>query len=134
MASDDTERFRERYAISGAAAMLAAEVDALGTDYQANGYTTMAQADDVGTELALRRRRTLLDVGAGCGWPGLHLAKTLGCSVVSLDSVLDGVRVARRRAASDGIAERSWQLCASADALPLRPQSVDAIVHADVLC
>ena len=134
MASDDTERFRERYAISGAAAMLAAEVDALGTDYQANGYTTMAQADDVGSELALRRRRTLLDVGAGCGWPGLHLAKTLGCSVVSLDSVLDGVRVARRRAASDGIAERSWQLCASADALPLRPQSVDAIVHADVLC
>lgn len=134
MASDDTERFRERYAISGAAAMLAAEVDALGTDYQANGYTTMAQAEDVGSELALRRGRTLLDVGAGCGWPGLHLAKTLGCSVISIDPVLDGVRVARRRAASDGVAERSWQLCASADALPLRSQSVDAIVHADVLC
>lgn len=134
MANEDVERFRERYATSCEAALLAAEFEALGTDYQANGYTTMAQAGEIGRDLDLGHGQRLLDIGAGCGWPGLYLAATHGCSVISLDPVLEGADVARRRAAADGIADRSQQLCASADALPLRSKSCDAIVQTDVLC
>jgi len=134
MSDEDLDRFRERYSTSGHAAIMAVELEALGSDYQANGYTTMTQADEIGRALRLERGLRLLDVGSGCGWPGLHLAKEHGCDVISLDPVLEGVGVARDRAARDGLAGRSWQLGGSADALPLRSKSCDAIVHTDVLC
>ncbi len=134
MATDDIERFRERYTTSGEEAVLAAELDTLGTDYRANGYTTRAQADDIGRELALEQGQLLLDVGAGCGWPGLYLASEHGCAVISFDPVIEGIRVAKRRAEHDGLLGRSWAMVAGADAIPLRSRTVDAIVQTDVLC
>ncbi len=133
-AADDTERFRERYAISGAAALLAAETAALGSDYQANGYTTVAQADELGRVLELRPGQVLVDVGAGCGWPGLYLSDQDGCAVISVDPVVEGCFVARRRALTDGLTERAWTLRGNAIALPLRSGSVDVVVHSDLLC
>lgn len=131
---EDIERFSARYEVSGNDAFLAAEMDALGSDYQANGYTTMAQAVALGRALDLGPGRRLLDVGAGCGWPGLHLAKTLGCEVISVDVVGEGTIASRDGAIIDGLAGRSWSIQASATSLPLRPRSVDAVVHSDVMC
>lgn len=130
----DSERFGERYTHSGATGQLAAEVEALGSDYQANGYTTMGQADELGRLLGLERGHLLLDIGAGCGWPGLYLAKTHGCSVLSVDPVVEGMGIARERARNDGIDRRSWAVRARADVLPLASASVDAVVHTDLLC
>lgn len=134
VADDDVERFRDRYAVSGASAVLAAELDALGSDYGANGYTTRTQADDIGRELALRPDEVLLDLGAGCGWPGLYLSTVSGCSVISLDPVIEGMHVAEQRAALDGQADRCATVVATAAAIPLRSRSVDAVVHTDVMC
>ncbi len=134
MAVDDIERFRDRYSTSGDAAVLAAEADTLGTDYRANGYTTRAQADEIAEMLALGPGDLLLDVGAGCGWPGLYFATGSGCGVISLDPVIEGIRVAKERGEIDGLAGRSWTMIASADAIPLRPRTVDAVVQTDVLC
>ena len=131
---DDIARFSARYEVSGSDAFLAAEMDALGSDYQANGYTTMAQAMALGRVLDLEPGQRLVDVGAGCGWPGLHLAKTFGCHVISVDVVHEGTAASRDRAIIDGIAGRSWSIQASATSLPLRPRSVDAVVHSDVMC
>ncbi len=132
--SYDIERFRERYTMSGEAALMAVEKESLGSDFQANGYTTRVQADEIGVALDLRPGQLLLDLGAGCGWPGLYLAEKYGCALISLDPVVEGARAAHRRTAADGMSDRSWPVLASADAIPFRPQSVDAIVHADVLC
>lgn len=131
---DDVERFKQRYAVTGDAILLAVEREALGTDYQATAYTTSEQADEIGSDLRLGPGQLLLDVGAGCGWPGLYLAKEYRCAVVSVDLALEGVHLARQRSTQDGLLRRSWAIQASADAIPLRSRSVDAIVHADVMC
>ncbi len=131
---DDVERFAERYAESGTPAALAAELATLGTDYQASGYTTRDQANALGEALMLAPGRRLLDVGSGCGWPGLYLAGRHGCSVVSVDPVLDGSRITQERAVADGLAERSAAVQGDAESIPLRSRSVDAVVHGDLLC
>ncbi len=74
----EPERFGHRYAASGEAAPRAAELEALGSDYSATGYTTREQAD--------------------------------------------------------GLGPRALALLGTGEHLPIRPGSIDAIVHADVLC
>jgi SAM-dependent methyltransferase len=131
---EEFERFGERYARSGVDAIVAVEMEALGSDYQANGYTTRDQADELGRVLELDPGRVLLDIGAGCGWPGLYLAQKHRCAVISLDPVAEGVAVARTRALADGCETRAWAVQGAAEHLPIRPRSVDAVVHSDVLC
>ena len=130
----ETERFGQRYAVSGSAASRAAELEALGSDYSATGYTTSEQADGLGRFLELGPGRVLLDIGAGCGWPGLYLATEFGCSVISVDPIMEGASAARDRIGSDGIGSRALALVATGEQLPIRAGSVDAVVHADVMC
>ena len=133
-AADDSERFAERYALTGAQAQLAVEREALGADYQGNGYTTIAQADELGRVCELGADRVLADIGAGCGWPGLYLASRYGCLTVSVDRVQEGVDVAARRAAKEGLSDTSFAVCGDATHLPLRSWSVDAVIHTDLIC
>jgi SAM-dependent methyltransferase len=84
--------------------------------------------------LGLGPGRRLLDVGAGYGWPGRYLARETRCTVILTDLPLAGLTVAAHRAEREGIAHRSRAVAASGDRLPLRPASVDAVIHADVLC
>jgi hypothetical protein len=121
----ETERFGQRYAASGGAAPRAAELEALGSDYSATGYTTREQADELGRLLAL---------GPGCGWPGLYLATAFGCSVISADPIIEGAAAARGRISGDGIESRALALLGTGEYLPIRTGSIDAIVHADVMC
>lgn len=132
--TDDIDRFRERYGISHDEAMLACEREALGSDYQANGYTTRDQADSLGKVLELRSGQVLLDIGSGCGWPGLYLARTHGCAVINADPIAEGVQVAQRRAATDRIGDRASAVRATAQEIPLRHASVDAVVQTDLMC
>jgi cyclopropane fatty-acyl-phospholipid synthase-like methyltransferase len=130
----ETERFGARYAASGEAAPRAAELEALGSDYSATGYTTREQADEIGRLLELGPGSLLLDIGAGCGWPGLYLATEFGCSMISADPIKEGARAARDRIDSDGIGTQALALLATGEQLPIRTGSIDAIVHADVMC
>ena len=78
--------------------------------------------------------QVLLDLGSGCGWPGIHLAVRSGCHLVSVDPVEAGVHRTEARAAAEGLAARSLAMVGDGEHLPLAPGTVDALVHADVLC
>ena len=132
--SGDPERFSQRYSVSESDAQLAIEHEVLGTDYQANGYTTVAQAEQMCEVLELAPGKVLVDLGAGCGWPGLYMAQRSGCAVISIDPVAEGIAAARTRLMADKLAAPSAALQGDAEAIPLRSGSVDAIVHTDVLC
>jgi cyclopropane fatty-acyl-phospholipid synthase-like methyltransferase len=131
--SDVVRRMGARYRVD-APITVELERAVLGSDYGANGYATLPQVNMLAAVLALHGGQRLLDIGAGCGWPGLYLAATTGCDVVSTDIPAEGMRRAHRRSQNEGLADRSVAVVASARYLPFRPESFDAIVHTDVLC
>ena len=126
------QRFGQRYS-RVSAVLIDLERAVVGSDYGANGYTPLAQAEMLVTRLAMRPGERLLDIGAGCGWPGLYIAARTGCRVVVTDLPMEGMRRARDRIGADGLAHSS-AVVSTARHLPFRPESFDAIVHADVLC
>ena len=126
--------FAERYAMTPSRVYAGIEQRVIGAVRGVNGYTTLAQADEIGRRLCLGPGDTLLDVGTGRGWPGLYLAKRSGCRVVGTDMPLNGLALTSRRAGRDGIADRVSVVAAAGAAQPFRARSFDAIVHTDVLC
>jgi methylase of polypeptide subunit release factors len=126
--------FAERYGRAPTEAARGLEQIVIGSDFGANGYTTLAQADLIANRLRLREGERLLDIGSGQGWPGLYLAKVSHCTVVLTDLPEEGLRTARRRAADEGIGERATAVVASARRLPFARGTFDAVVHTDVLC
>src|SRR5580765_2186384 len=121
--------FRERYGRPASDATRELERLVIGGDFGANGYTTVKQAGLLAQRLDLRAGDRLLDVGSGRGWPGVYLAKVTGCSVVLTDIPEEGLATARRRAAVEGLAERSQAVVASARHMPFKAESFDAVVH-----
>ena len=115
-------------------AMRDLERSVCGCDYGSNGGTTRLEAERIAQLLELRPAAKLLDVGAGSGWPGLYLAQLTGCDVVLVDLPLAALRIARERAAADGLAQRCEVVVADGAALPFRDASFDALSHSDVLC
>lgn len=123
-----------RYDTATDPTVVAVEREVLGGDYGGSGYTTRAQADRLARELRLGPGADLLDLGSGCGWPGVHLAASTGARVVLTDLTEQGIRQARARAGADGLSRLVDVAVSSARHLPFRPESFDAIVHTDVLC
>jgi cyclopropane fatty-acyl-phospholipid synthase-like methyltransferase len=128
------ERFTDRVGLCCSPARRAVESVVLGADYGSTGYTTREQADALARHLQLRAGDRLADLGAGSGWPGLHLASTTGCRVIGSDLPLGGMQVARERATLDGLADRASYVVATGRHQPFRPGWFDAVVHTDVLC
>jgi ubiquinone/menaquinone biosynthesis C-methylase UbiE len=105
-----------------------------GSDYGATSWTTREQAEQAAARLGLVRGLRLLELGAGSGWPALFLAMLSGCDVALTDLPLSGLRIARERAARDGLDSRCSVLAADGATLPFADHSFDCIHHADVLC
>ena len=113
--------FEQRYGAAAAPVAVEIERRVIGGDWGANGYTTIAQADQLAAGLQLSAANRLLDIGTGRGWPGLYLAARSGCRVVLADLPLEGLRVAAARAQTEALAARSSVLVAAASApLPRR--------------
>jgi SAM-dependent methyltransferase len=126
--------FRTCYRAGRTSAQARFECLVFGTDYGADGWTTIDQADEIARRLDLRQGHRLLDIGTGRGWPGLYLALTTGCRAVLTDQPVEGLQQAVARAQRDRITERTSVVAATAQALPFQPESFDAVVHTDVLC
>lgn len=126
--------FEERYGIRDNRAAALVEERVIGSVWGANGYTTLAEADQLFNHLALTTRSRLLDVGTGRGWPGLYIAQRAGCSVVGTDLPLAALKEARVRAEREALDDRAAMVVASGATLPFPPRTFDGIVHTDVLC
>jgi SAM-dependent methyltransferase len=127
---DFAERYRARAALK---IFDEIERDVIGEAWGANGFTTVSQAEELRRRLSLPAEGRLLDLGSGCGWPGLYLARAAGCEVVVTDMPIEGLELASRRAQVEGI-KSLGAVAASARYLPFAENSFDSIVHVDVLC
>ena len=131
---EGVECARQTYAVGEHRVAREVEQRTLGSDFGANGYTTLAEVSELAGMLGLGPGRRLLDVGCGQGWPGLYLARQTGCTVVFADVPFDGLATAARRATREGLGGRAWALAARGQMLPLRPAVFDVAIHTDVLC
>jgi len=126
--------FARDYEIAQSPLMREIERRVRGSDYGGTSWTTREQAEQAAARLALAPGLRLLEVGAGSGWPALFLATFSGCEVVLTDLPLSGLRIARARAAGDGLESRCSVFAADGAALPFAGCLFDRIHHADVLC
>jgi ubiquinone/menaquinone biosynthesis C-methylase UbiE len=126
--------FSTEYSLTGAPLLEQIEQSVCGCAYGASSWTTRAEADSAVGMLGLAPDKRLLDVGTGCGWPGLYLASVSGCEAMLLDMPFSGLQAAARRAADDGMAERCLPVQGDGAAIPFADASFDAIFHSDVLC
>lgn len=124
--------FDARYKMVCSPALLRAEERANGTRYGASSFTTRDQADRLASILHLVPGKCLLDVGAGAGWPGVYLAETTGCSVISTDLSIQGPQMSSQWMGRSGVAGVS--VTASGTDLPFRENSVDSVTCSDVFC
>ncbi len=127
-------RFSQTYIDGTAPAMRAIERHVCGCDYGGTSWTTAGQSARLRDLLALRPGVRLLDVGAGSGWPALHMVQSSGCEAVLVDLPLAGLRIAAARAARDGLAPRCGFAVADAAWLPFADGHFDAVSHSDLLC
>ncbi|MGI8774857.1 MAG: class I SAM-dependent methyltransferase [Actinomycetota bacterium] len=125
--------FGERYSLDKSGVLDRIERAVIGAGWGANGYTTVAQADELADRLVLDASKRLLDIGTGQGWPGLYLAKKSGCEVVATDLPIEGLRRAVMRIEQEQVRALGGVVC-SARWLPFGARSFDAICHTDVLC
>lgn len=139
MAASKDERetradFAERYQSRASLEILdEVEREVIGEAWGANGFTTVAEAEKLGRRLDLGTDSRLLDVGSGCGWPGLFLARQAGCEVAVTDMPTEGLEMATQRAEAEGL-KSLGAVASSARHFPFTDSSFDAIVHVDVIC
>ena len=124
---NNREFFELKYTAARVRAARRIEEAALGQVVGVNGYTTVVQAQRLCEHLGLEAGATLLDVGAGRGWPGSYIAETTGCRLVSADVPWEALLAAKLRRETDVVK-------ACGESLPFRGDSFDAIVHTDVFC
>jgi SAM-dependent methyltransferase len=110
------------------------ERQVLGCDFGGTSWTTREQADTIPAALGLINGTRLLEIGAGTGWPGLHMASVANCEVTLLDIPFNALVNANQRAVEERLGNRVCSVAASGTALPFSDASFDAIAHSDVLC
>lgn len=127
-------KFENFYRLSQHEVLKQIESHTCGCCYGGNSWTTKKQADVMAQKLELSPRSSLIDIGAGAGWPGLYLSSMSGCSLALVDLPETGLKLAADRSIQDRISERVKTLVADAAELPFEDQSFDAVSHSDLLC
>ena len=129
-----SERFADEYRRAQTPVMLDLERAVCGCDYGGTSWTTRDEAEQIGRLLELGEGRTLLEIGAGSGWPALFLAGETGCDVTLADVPFEALRIAGDRVAREPIAGEVLLVVADGAFLPFKSDLFDAISHSDVLC
>ncbi len=115
-------------------AMRELEKAVLGCDFGGTSWTTRAQADKIPALLGLGAGTSMLEIGAGTGWPGIYMAIQSACDVTLLDIPVNTLIHADQRAIDEQVEKRCRAVAASGAALPFASATFDVIGHSDVLC
>ena len=110
------------------------EQTVLGCDYGGTSWTTSRQAHEMIGLTGVRAGQSLLDIGAGSGWPALYVARETGCHATLVDIPMNALQQAMERSVDDQTSARVEAVAASGAALPFDDSSFDAVTHSDVLC
>ena len=127
-------KFNNFYQLSTHDVLRRIEKYTCGCCYGGNSWTTEKQVILMGQKLGLSPRSSLIDIGAGAGWPGLYLSSISGCSLTLVDLPETGLKLAANRSIQDKISERVTTIIVDAAELPFEDQSFDALSHSDLLC
>lgn len=103
----------------------------LGEELHPGGESTTLRAFEL---VGLAAGDRLLDVASGSGASALLAAREVDCEVVGVEYAEPAVVAARSAAEAEGLGQRVTFLRADAEALPLPPDSVDAILCECSLC
>ena len=129
-----TERLENDYEVAQSPIIQKITNKVCGCGYVGSSWTTQSEAKKISKYLELDENSTLLEIGAGAGWPGLYLAKQSGCHVTLLDIPVTGLEIAKKRAQDDRMSDRVTVLAGNAVSLPFYIPSFSAVSHSDVLC
>ena len=126
--------FERQYRDGQHPALQAIERVVCGCDYGGTSWTTRSEADRINRALDLSPGVSLLELGAGSGWPALYLAAQAGCDLTLTDLPPGALIIAMERAVRDDIPGAFRASAADAAHLPFRDAQFNAINHSDVLC
>lgn len=126
--STHEDRLRTNYNDIGVAVMQAMYSD----DYLSIGGTE--STDELAELAGIDATSRVLDVGCGVGGPMLHLAATIGCTVVGVDLVESSIDQAQQRSSDRGLSALASFQSGNATALPFEDSSFDVIWGQDAWC
>jgi SAM-dependent methyltransferase len=133
--STSVNLYDNAYANYGSEVYRQIRTETYGQDLGQTSWVTAEESSEIPQMLHLEAGSSVLEIGCGSGVYALHLAKTVGCSIVGLDVNAPGVQNANRLAATSGLAARAhFQHADASKRLPFENATFDAAFANDVLC
>ncbi len=123
------------YANYGSEVYQQIRTETYGQDLGQTSWVTTEESNEIPRKLRLQASSSVLEIGCGSGGYALHLAETVGCSIVGLDVNEPGVHNANQLATASGLAARAhFQNGDASKNLPFESETFDAVFANDVLC
>jgi len=110
-------------------------IETYGQDFGQTSWVTTEESREIPQILQLEASSSVLEVGCGSGRYALHLAETVGCSIMGLDVNAPGIDNANQLATTSGVAARArFEQCDVSKGLRYNDETFDAAFANDVLC
>jgi len=110
-------------------------IETYGQDFGQTSWVTTEESREIPQILQLEASSSVLEVGCGSGRYALHLAETVGCSIMGLDVNAPGIDNANQLATTSGVAARArFEQCDVSKGLRYNDETFDAVFANDVLC
>jgi ubiquinone/menaquinone biosynthesis C-methylase UbiE len=123
------------YAHYEVAAYREVRVETYGEDLGQTGWTTTEESNEIPRLLGISSTAKVLEIGCGSGRYALHLAATIGCSILGLDLNEPGIHNANRLASAQNLSARArFEVADCSKPLPFHQDSFDGVFSNDVLC
>ncbi len=106
-----------------------------GQDLGQTSWVTNEESAEIPRMLNLTPASHVLEIGCGSGRYALQVARTIGCSVVGIDTNAPGVENANSLARAANLSDRlSFEHCDASQKLPFSDAAFDAVFANDVMC
>jgi SAM-dependent methyltransferase len=106
-----------------------------GEDFGQTSWVTNEESREIPQALAITSGSRVLEIGCGSGGYALHVAETIGCTVVGVDVNEAGIRNGKALARARNLSDRVlFEHCDASQRLPSPDASFDAAFANDVLC